>query len=138
MYTSKQNILGGWWSEEAGMTLEAPPSGSSSKQASSWWLGSSSFWWAFGQGQASGLTHILKLCSKEIIHMHGRRSTGVLLALAENVMWSRELAKRTTTPTPRGCHEMSSFCRLHIIWIPTANKENYFFAVYQGNVVNSD
>lgn len=115
MCTSKQNTLGGWWSEEASVTLEAPPSGSSSKQASSWWLRSSSFWWAFGQSQAGGLTHLLELCRKEIIYMHGRRSTGVLLALAENVMWSRELAKRTTTPAPRGRHDMSSFRRLHIL-----------------------
>ncbi len=102
MCTSKQNTLGGWWSKEAGVTLEAPPSGSSSKQASSWWLGSSSFWWAFGQGQASGLTHVLKLCSKEIIYMHGRRSTGVLLALAENVMWSREAGQTHRDPDPEG------------------------------------
>lgn len=113
--TSEQNTLWGWWSEEAGVTLEASPSGSSSEQASSRWLGSSSLWWSFGQGQASGRTNILELCGKEIIYMHGRRPTGVLLALAENVMWSTELAKCTTTPTPRGCHDVSSFCRLHII-----------------------
>lgn len=104
------------------MTLKAPPSGSSSKQASSWWLGSS-FWWAFGRGQAGERAHILEFCSDEIIYMHGRRPTGVLLALAENVMRSIELAERTAAPASRGCHDVSSFRRLHVVGLSAVYKE---------------
>lgn len=123
--TCEQHALRGGWGKESGVAWEAPPPAASRKQASGWWFGPS-LGRALGDGEPRRWTHLLELSGQEVIHVHAGRPAGVLLALAEDVVWPAAwLGEHSPTASARCRHDVSSFCWLHVIRLPTAHRQTY-------------
>lgn len=61
--------------------------------------------------------NVFDLCCYKVIHVHTRRTGGVLFALAEDVVWpAKVLSKPSTTSTPTGSsHDVGSLSRFNVV-----------------------